>query len=60
MQHWNLDTMSADDIMIECVTFDENQKPAKICARPLVEYLRGLAITLPVATVIRVDRPGAI
>ena len=60
MQHWNLDAASANDLIIECVSFDEKQRPTKTHARPLIEYLRGLTVTLPVNTVITVDRPGAI
>lgn len=49
-----------DQLAVECVHFDEAERPIQRNVVPLLSLLRGLAVTLPVQTTFTVDRPGAI
>lgn len=49
-----------DQLAIECVHFDAQDRPVERRVVPLLALMRSLNVTLPVQSTFRADRPGAI
>ena len=64
MKHWAKQTdstgVTTSYLAVECVTFDDDDRPQKTARTPMRDLLRGLAVTLPINHRFTVDRPGAI
>lgn len=64
MKHWTKQTdltkEATSNLAVECVILDDNEQPQQRRQTRLSDLLRGLMVTLPVATHFTVDRPGAI
>ncbi len=64
MKHWTKQTditgVTTSVLAVECVTYDTDDQPERMTRTPLMDILRGLAVTLPISTSFTVDRPGAI
>lgn len=53
-------TATLDQLAIECVHFDDADRPVQRRVVPLLALMRSLTVTLPVPTTFSVDRPGAV
>jgi hypothetical protein len=64
MKHWTKQTditgVTTSLLAVECVTYGADDQPERVARTPLRDFLRGLAVTLPISTSFTVDRPGAI
>ncbi|MCF8484278.1 MAG: hypothetical protein K9G71_03630 [Rhodobacteraceae bacterium] len=64
MKHWTKQTdvtgVTTSYLAVECISFDNDDQPQTQTRTPLLELLKSLAVTLPIARSFTVDRPGAI
>lgn len=64
MKHWTKKTdvtgVTTSYLAVECVTFDRDDQPQTRTITPLLDLLKSLAVTLPIASGFTADRPGAI